>query len=153
MEIINDMFSENNENTSSEKIIDKVRNGNWNDIFKGICCIKENNIVLNYIYFKYIANDETYSYIMNHITNNIDQILQTNNEFSVHVNMKSLTIVDVDKHKEFVQQISLFLKDNYPDKLEKCYVYNAPFMFSNFFNIVSMFIDKETQKKIELVNK
>ena len=153
MEIINDMFSENIENTSSEKIIDKVRNGNWNDIFKGLCCIKENNIVLNYIYFKYIANDETYSYIMNHITNNIDQILQTNNEFSVHVNMKSLTIVDIDKHKEFVQQISLFLKDNYPDKLEKCYVYNDPFMFSNFFNIVSMFIDKETQKKIELVNK
>ena len=98
MEIINDMFSENIENTSSEKIIDKVRNGNWNDIFKGICCIKENNIVLNYIYFKYIANDETYSYIMNHITNNINQILQTNNEFSVHVNMKSLTIVDIDKH-------------------------------------------------------
>ena len=153
MELANDMFSENIENTSSEKIIDKVRNGNWNDIFKGICCIKENNIVLNYIYFKYIANDETYSYIMNHITNNINQILQTNNEFSVHVNMKSLTIVDIDKHKEFVQQISLFLKDNYPDKLEKCYVYNAPFMFSNFFNIVSMFIDKETQKKIELVNK
>ena len=147
MELANDMFSENIENTSSEKIIDKVRNGNWNDIFKGLCCIKENNIVLNYIYFKYIANDETYSYIMNHITNNIDQILQTNNEFSVHVNMKSLTIVDIDKHKEFVQQISLFLKDNYPDKLEKCYVYNAPFMFSNFFNIVSMFIDKETQKK------
>ena len=153
MELANDMFSENIENTSSEKIIDKVRNGNWNDIFKGLCCIKENNIVLNYIYFKYIANDETYSYIMNHITNNIDQILQTNNEFSVHVNMKSLTIVDIDKHKEFVQQISLFLKDNYPDKLEKCYVYNAPFMFSNLFNIVSIFIDKETQKKIELVNK
>ena len=153
MELANDMFSENIENTSSEKIIDKVRNGNWNDIFKGICCIKENNIVLNYIYFKYIANDETYSYIMNHITNNINQILQTNNEFSVHVNMKSLTIVDIDKHKEFIQQISLFLKDNYPNKLEKCYVYNAPFMFSNFFNIVSMFIDKETQKKIELVNK
>jgi hypothetical protein len=153
MEIINDMFSENIENTSSEKIIDKVRNGNWNDIFKGICCIKENNIVLNYIYFKYIANDETYSYIMNHITNNINQILQTNNEFSVHVNMKSLTIVDIDKHKEFIQQISLFLKDNYPNKLEKCYVYNAPFMFSNLFNIVSIFIDKETQKKIELVNK
>ena len=153
MELANDMFSENIENTSSEKIIDKVRNGNWNDIFKGICCIKENNIVLNYIYFKYIANDETYSYIMNHITNNINQILQTNNEFSVHVNMKSLTIVDIDKHKEFVQQISLFLKDNYPDKLEKCYVYNAPFMFSNLFNIVSIFIDKETQKKIELVNK
>ena len=153
MELANDMFSENIENTSSEKIIDKVRNGNWNDIFKGLCCIKENNIVLNYIYFKYIANDETYSYIMNHITNNIDQILQTNNEFSVHVNMKSLTIVDIDKHKEFIQQISLFLKDNYPNKLEKCYVYNAPFMFSNLFNIVSIFIDKETQKKIELVNK
>ena len=46
-----------------------------------------------------------------------------------------------------------YLKDKYPEKLAKCYVYNAPFIFTQIFNIVSMFIDKETQKKIELVKK
>lgn len=151
MDLSNEIFSEINENSSSEKIIHKVKNGEWRDILNGLCCIKENSIVLNYIYFKYIAKDETYSYILNYITNNIDKVLQTNNQFIVHVNMKNLTIVDIDKHKIFIQNISGFLKDKYPQKLSKCYVYNAPFIFTQIFAIVSMFIDKDTQKKIELV--
>ena len=67
--------------------------------------------------------------------------------------MKSLTLSDVDKHKIFIQNIAVFLKEKYPNKLEKCYVYNAPFVFAQIYNIVSIFIDKDTQKKIELVNK
>jgi hypothetical protein len=153
MDSLNDIFSENIENNSSKKIIDKVRKGEWNDILKGLCSIKENCIILNYIYFKHLAKDETYTYILNYITNNIDKILLKNNEFIVHVNMKNLTIVDIDKHKEYIKYISEFLKDKYPEKLAKCYVHNAPFIFTQIFNIVSMFIDKETQKKIELVKK
>ena len=86
-----------------------------------------------------------------YITNNIDNILLTNNEFVVHVSMKKITLSDIDKHKIFIQNISTFLKEKYPDKLLKCYVYNAPYVFKQIFNIISVFIDKETQKKIELV--
>ena len=153
MESLNEIFSENIENSSSEKIIEKVIKGEWNDIFKGLCTIKENCVILNYIYFKHIAKQETYNYILNYITNNIDKVLLSNNEFIVHVNMKNLTIVEIDKHKEYIKYISEFLKDKYPEKLAKCYVYNAPFIFTQIFNIVSMFIDKETQKKIELVKR
>lgn len=153
MDLSNEIFYENIENNSSEKILDKVKKGEWNDILKGLCSIKENSIILNYIYFKNIANDNTYGYLLNYITNNIDIVLNTNKEIIVHVNMKNLTIVDIDKHKTFIQQMSGYLKDKYPQKLTKCYVYNAPFIFAQLFSIVSMFIDKDTQKKIELVNK
>jgi hypothetical protein len=71
----------------------------------------------------------------------------------VHVNLKKLTLIDIDKHKEFIQDMSGHLKNKYPDKLIKCYIYNAPFVFSQIFNIVSLFIDKDTQKKIELIIK
>lgn len=151
MDLSNEIFSENIENSSSEKILDKIKNGGWKDILNGLCSIKENSIILNYVYFKYIANNETYNHILNYITNNIDNILVTNNYFIVHVNMKNLSIVDIDRHRTFIQQISRFLKNKYPQKLSKCYVYNAPFIFAQFFAIVSMFIDKDTQKKIELV--
>lgn len=151
MELFNDICFENNENSSSEKIIDKVKKGEWCDILNGLCQIKENSVMLNYIYFKNIANVNTYGYILNYITNKIDNILYTNNKFIVHVNMKNLTIIDIDKHKIFIQQMSEYLKDKYPQKLSKCYVYNAPFIFTQIFSIVSMFIDKDTQKKIELV--
>ena len=94
-----------NENSCSEKIMDKVNKGEWCDILKGLCMINENSIILNYIYFKHIATDNTYEFILNYITNNIDNILRTNNEFIVHVNMKKLTILDIDKHKTFIQKI------------------------------------------------
>lgn len=153
MESLNEIFSDNIENNSSEKIVDKIKKGEWDEILKGLCTIKGNKVILNYIYFRHIAKNETYSYIINYITNNIDQVLLNNNDFIVHVNMKNLNIIDIDKHKSFIQNISGFLKEKYPQKLGKCYVYNAPFVFSQIYNIVSLFIDKDTQKKIELVNK
>ena len=67
--------------------------------------------------------------------------------------MKNLTITDIDKHTTFIQNLSGYLKDKYPQKLSKCYIYNAPFVFSQIYTIVSIFIDKETRKKIELINK
>jgi hypothetical protein len=93
----------------------------------------------------------TYSIIINYVTNNIDTILSNNEKFTVYVNLKKLTLVDIDKHKDFIHDLSLFLKNKYPNKLTKCYIYNAPFVFSQIFNIVSLFIDKDTQLKIELI--
>ena len=50
-----------------------------------------------------------------------------------------------------IQYISVYFQEKYPKKLSKCYVYNSPFVFNQLYNILCMFIDKETQKKIELV--
>jgi hypothetical protein len=146
-------FSEELENSSSDKIIEKIRKGELKDILGRLCFIKENSIILNYIYFKYFATNDTYNFILNYITNIIDQVLLDNNYFIVHLNMKNLTIIEIDKHKLFIQNISVYLKEKYPQKLAKCYVYNAPFIFTQIFSIVSMFINKDTQKKIELVNR
>jgi hypothetical protein len=65
--------------------------------------------------------------------------------------MKKISLTDIDKHRIFIQNLSSCLKDKYPDKLSKCYIYNPPIVFKQIFNIISVFIDKETQKKIELV--
>lgn len=151
MELTNDIFSENVENNSSEKIIGKIHKGEWKDVLHGLCFIKENEVIINYVYFKHLATQETYSCILNYITNNFDIVLSKNIEFIIHVNMKNLTLSDIDKHKSFIYTISEYLKERYPKKLSKCYVYNAPCFFSKVFTIVSMFIDKDTMKKIELV--
>ena len=146
MESSNEIFS--------EKVVDNIKKGDLSDILQGICSIKEDDtLILNYIYFRCIANVETYDHILNYITNNIEKVLLRNNEFNVHVNMKNLTLSDIDKHKSFFQYISIVLKEKYPKKLAKCYVYNAPFVFSQLYNVICMFIDKDTQKKIELVKK
>lgn len=151
MDLSYGLFSEYNEKKFSEKIIGKIIKGEWNDILNGLCIIKDNAILLNYIYFKYFATNKTYNHIVNFITNNIDKILVKSQYFCVCVNMKSLTLGDLDKHKVFIQNISIFLTEKYPDKLSKCYIYNAPFIFSRIYKVVSTFIDKTTQEKIELV--
>jgi hypothetical protein len=142
-----EMFLENSETFFFEKI----KQCDGDEILKNLCYIKEKSIILNYIYFKHFATKENYHYILNYIANNIDSILLNNNNVVVHVNMKNLTIVDIDKHKSFIQYISIYFQEKYPQKLAKCYVYNAPFVFNQIYNILCMFIDKETQKKIELV--
>ena len=134
-----------------EKIINKIKKGNLNDILSKLCFVNKNTVLINYIYFKYLATETTYNFILTYITNNIDNILSTNNEFIVHVNMQKLSLGDIDKHQKFINNLSLVLKDRYPNKLLKCYIYKAPFMFKQIFNMISVFIDKETQEKIELV--
>ena len=141
------LIVENNENIC----IEKIKKSHGDEILKNLCYIKENSIILNYIYFKYFATKDNYNYILNYIANRIDSILLNNDNVVVHINMKNLTIVDIDKHKLFIQCISVYFQEKYPQKLGKCYVYNSPFVFNQLYNIICMFIDKETQKKIELV--
>jgi hypothetical protein len=149
METKLEIFREKNENT--EIIISKIKNGEWQYILHGLCNINNNSLIIDYNYFKYFASNQTYNLITQIITNNIDIILQKNDLFIVYVNMNKLTITEIDKHKDFIKYISAFLKERYPNKLSKCFVYNAPFVFSQLFNIICLFIDKETQSKIELV--
>ena len=153
MEVIetNNMFSEIEDNNNSEKIIENIKKGELNDILNKFCFIDKNAIIINYIYFKYLATEQTYSFILIYITNIIDTVLLNNNELIIYINTKKLTLFDIDKHKIFIQNISCYFQEKYPDKLRKCYVYNAPFVFKHFFNIMSAFIDKKTIDKIELV--
>ena len=143
-----DMFEMNIEKND---IIDKIKKGKLNDILSKLCFVNKNAVLINYIYFKYIATKSTYDFILMYITNNIDNVLSTHSEFIVHVNMQKISLGDIDKHQIFINNLSLYLKEKYPNKLLKCYIYKAPFIFNQIFNMISVFIDKETQEKIELV--
>jgi len=133
---------------SSDAIITKIKRGEWDEILGKLCSEKNDYIVIEYPYFKFIATVETYDTIVSLICSHIEKILKKHNSFSVYLNLKMLSLVDIDKHKNFIQYLSTFLKDKYPQKMDKCYIYNAPFVFSQLFHIISMFIDKETQSKI-----
>jgi hypothetical protein len=133
-------------------IIEKIKNKKYDEIFDGLCCAKENSIILHYSYFKHFAMNDTYDIILQFIVSNIENVLKNNETFSVHVNANNLSITDVDKHRSFILKMSQTLSEKFPYKLHKCYIYDAPFIFSQVFSIVSKFIDKETQRKIHVVN-
>ena len=77
--------------------------------------------------------------------------LINNEELEIHLNMKGLTVLEIEKHSTFFQKISSFCQTTFPNKLNSCYVYNTPFVFSSVLNILSLFIDKETINKIKIV--
>jgi hypothetical protein len=144
---------ENNQSINLEYILEKVRTNKIDEIFKNICYIENNYIIIDYVYIKHFATNDTYDLILEYILNNIDKILHYYNNFGVHVNTKFLTLSDIDKHRSFIIHMCRVFKDKYPDKLEKCNIYNAPHIFSHLYSIISMFIDKITQQKIILVKK
>lgn len=141
------------EQTSPEVIMKKIQSGDWTFIMNNLCYIKDNCIILDNQYFKYFATKETYDIILTYIFNCLDTILTRYDAFVVHINMKGLTVSDIDKHLHFMQNVSLLFKDKYPNNLTKCFVYNAPYVFSKLLKLLSLLIDPETRDKIEVLSK
>ena len=141
------------ETYSSEKLISKIKKGEWTDIINHMCYIDNNCIILDNHYFRFFATKETYNIILTHVIFNLDAILLKYDEFTVHINMINVNISDIDKHLNFIKTLSGLLKEKYPNKLTKCYIHNPPFVFSQILNIISLFIDKETRDKIIILSK
>jgi len=125
------------------------------EVMQKLCCNQtENHIILNYSYFKYIIKNKLYSWdeIIQYIVNVKRGVLKNNNQFIIHMNINDLTLMDIDKYYLFIQKISQIMKETFPEKLQICYIYNPPYIFSKLFSIISIFIDKDTQKKIKLMD-
>jgi len=123
-------------------------------ILEKICRINENNIFIEYPAFKYFANENTYDEITEFLRDNFNKVLKNHINFNIHLSLKSLTIKEVEKHYNYIGKICGIFNNDFPDSnLDTCYIYNAPFIFSQVLSILSIFIDKVTCKKIKLVKK
>jgi hypothetical protein len=84
--------------------------------------------------------------------NNIDSLLKISETFSIHLNIKDLTFLDIEKNAFFIFECAPVFKDKYPDKLLKMYIYNSSFIFSQFYKILSNILDKKTKEKIVCIS-
>jgi hypothetical protein len=124
----------------------------FNDVLSKLCfAVDSQNIILDYRYFKFIASIDNYDLIISYIVSVIQSVLNKHETFILHVNLDSLTLLHIEKHFGFIKKISEVLKTAFPDKLNACHVYNAPYIFSKIISIISAFVDKKTQKKIKLI--
>jgi len=144
MNITSSQIVKNNLNNEAIKIAELLNN---------FCYISsnENDITLNCKSLKLLNKQLSIDFLIEHIIKNIDMVLTKYNVFKFHINVKSISILDVDKNKEFIKNASIILKEKYPYRLDICYIYEAPSMFTNIFKLIFAFVDKETQKKIKIV--
>ena len=128
----------------------KINENKLQELLHNFCHIKLNNeITINYKYFKIINTFIDKNNILNYIIFVVENILKNYNTFIVHVNIEKLTLLEVEKNKEFVQNMSNLLKERFPDKLEVCFIYESSFIFKQIYNLLALFIDKKTLKKIK----
>lgn len=120
-------------------------------ILTKLCSSKDREIFVNYSIFKLIASTTTYEMILSHVMIVIRQTIQVHSTADVHLNMKGLTISDLDKHKPFILDTINMLNRELPDTLNNCYCYKTPFVFSQIYNLLFCVIDKETRQKIKIV--
>jgi hypothetical protein len=144
--------SELKNDLESNKYILPEMQDNHNNILHNFCYISKDDIIINYQYFKiYTRHFSNVENILWYLIQKIEEILKNHKSFNVHLKIKSLTLIEIDKHKELISTMSILLKEKFPDKLNNCLIYDAPFIFSTLFSIISKFIDKDTQKKIKLI--
>ena len=94
------------ENTLDE-IASKIKNTtSICDLMNFICYSNDNIVFLDYRYFKYIATKASYEYIISHVLNIIDNVLIQHGNFNACICIKSLTIGDIEKHLNFIKEIS-----------------------------------------------
>ena len=138
-----------NQNTNSNNINLRLNEEKIREILNNFCHIKaKNEIVINYKHFKSINIFIDKNDILNYLILNIENVLNKYETFSIHVNIEKLSLLEIEKNKDFIQNISTVLREKFPDKLDFCIIYEGSFIFKQIYNLLAIFIDKKTLKKI-----
>ena len=120
-------------------------------IINNICYIDENNLIIQYAFFKKFGNKTNYDIITQHIITNINNILIHYELINVHFSLHKMDLFDLEKHYDFLMCICKLMQSTYPDKLNKFNIYQPPFIYSKIYSIISTFIDKSTRSRIKLI--
>ena len=119
------------------------------EALNAFCYIKSNNeIIINYETFKILNKLIDKKIILNYLLYVIETVLNKFDLFIVHANIKKLTLLEIDKNKDFIYEMSNILKEKFNDKLDLLYVYDSSFIFKQIHQLLAMFVDKKTITKI-----
>jgi hypothetical protein len=119
------------------------------EALNAFCYIKSNNeIIINYETFKILNKIIDKKIILNYLLYTIETVLKKFELFIVHANIKKLTLLEIDKNKDFIYEMSNILKEKFNDKLDSCYIYDSSFIFKQIHQLLAMFVDKKTITKI-----
>ena len=130
------------------QILDKIKRNQIMEILTGFVYIKDNSLIIEPKYGKYFGSVHTYDIILNYMDQLMTILVSKYDTINMHINLQSLSIVDLEKHSNFCKYLTTFFSLKYPDKLNKWYVYNVSFMFETIFNVIKHYIDKVTLNKI-----
>ena len=131
--------------------INQLKEYSLEDILNNFCYVeKTNEIIINYKYFKILNKMVDHSSILTYLIIIVESVLKKYELFTVHVYSETLTILDIEKNKNFILSMCNILKEKFHDKLELCYIHDVSFIFKQIYSFLSLLIDKKTLSKIKL---
>jgi len=69
----------------------------------------------------------------------------------VAMDFQNYSLANAPPMKTSMATLSI-LQNQYPERLQRAYLFNAPFLFNAFFRVISPFIDQVTREKIVFVS-
>ena len=126
-------------------------NKEYEETFKEIIYIKnDKNKSREYLIFK--PGNLTLEHNKDDLTKYISylgfKVLENNNLIYAIIDLHNYDrkVISV----KYIVKIIILFKKLFPNKLEKCIIINATKTFKVLYNMVKMFIEKETRKRIEI---
>lgn len=108
-------------------------------------------VVIDFRYFKIFAKPIIYDTVINHCSEVFDKALHDKSTFIIHLNLQGLSIIDIERLYTFICKFATVMKEKYPVQLERCNLYNSPFIVNQLLCVISLFINKETQRRFKVV--
>lgn len=71
--------------------------------------------------------------------------------FDVNVNASAISLSKLDR--KLGKELAITLQQLFPEKLNRCVIYNTPNIFYHFYDLIKIFIDKRTRAKITIMKK
>jgi hypothetical protein len=136
--------------TQIDYIKKKGLNIQLNEILEHFCYNENDVMLLNFYCMKWLGKIDK-QIIINVIRNNMQSILNKGyKKVMIHVCLKSLSVSQMDIFYSFFKEASTIFKQEFPDRLEKCYLYHCSSVFSSLYKMISHFLEKETLQRIEV---
>jgi hypothetical protein len=122
-----------------------------------VYAIPEKNIVfINYPVFKYYANPENYSQIIEHIITVFKYVIEYYGSYEVYINLSSFTVSAAERYKEVIKIFcDTCLNDgtNFSELLVKFHILNTPTVMEMIVKILKPLADPVVMQKIQFYKK
>jgi hypothetical protein len=129
-----------------------IKNIDFSVFLNSFCRIDQNyQIIIDYRFFKLIAFSDNYELFKLFLVDKINKVLSEMDKIILHVNLDSISLIDIEKHYNFLISLAKWMSINYPNKLEKCYIYSSGYIIHSIYNMLTMVLDKDTTNKIMFV--
>ncbi len=115
-----------------------------------------NKVYINYPLLKLFANPSNYEQFAFYTHSLFNNCIQQYGCFECHVNMESLTVSAVERHRKLIE---IFARDpvergiEYIKYMTAMYIYNTPGMIESITKIISYLLEPELVEKIIAYNK